>query len=101
MSTAFAIHPEDIKSALRKRYRSLAAFERAHKLSQRSVTDVLLGRKARPTAEVVARELGHTAETLFPGIYKSADADVSETDTNAHRLNETEKSARLARGAVR
>lgn len=79
--------PEIIKAQLRIRYKSLANFERTKNLAPRSVTDVLLGRPARPTAEVVAAELGHTAASLFPGIYESANADGSVESTDAHSLN--------------
>ena len=34
------MHPHDIKAEIRKRYGSLAAFERAFKLPAKSVTDV-------------------------------------------------------------
>jgi|GEM_PF-1145084 len=87
MTTTFAIHPEDIKAAIRKRFGSLAAFERTRGLAKRSVTDVLMGKTARPTAEIVAAELGHTVETLFPGVYESAVADGNNTHAPAHRLN--------------
>lgn len=87
MLTSFSMHPEDIKAAIRKSYGSLAKFERAKGLKSRSVTDVLMGRVARPTAEVVAAEVGHTAESLFPGVYKSASADSSDGEPAAHRLN--------------
>ena len=81
------IHPEDIKAAIRKRYRSMAAFERANRLGSRSVTDVLLGRKRPKTAKAISKLLGHDVKVLFPGIYgDSAAAFDSELSDEAHRL---------------
>lgn len=90
MTCTFSIHPEDIKAAIRKKHGSIAHFERTRGLKRRSVTDVLIGKRARPTAEVVAAELGHTAESLFPHIYQSATADHSREEEGTHRLNSAE-----------
>ena len=80
---ALAMHPEDIKAAIRKRHGSLAKFEQARGLKERSVTDVLRGKTSRPTAEVIAAELGHTLESLFPSAY----ADSSGGVRIVHRQN--------------
>lgn len=51
-------HPEDIKAAIRKRYRSTAAFETAKGLPKSSVRDVLRGKASERTATAIAEELG-------------------------------------------
>jgi lambda repressor-like predicted transcriptional regulator len=40
------MHPEDVKAALRKRFRSVAAFERAQGLPAKSVSEIFRGRKS-------------------------------------------------------
>ncbi|RIA44084.1 winged helix-turn-helix DNA-binding protein [Hephaestia caeni] len=62
-------HPEDIKAVIRKRYRSLAAFERAEGLARESVSEVLRGRPSARTAaaiERVLREQAKEAESIIP-----------------------------------
>lgn len=81
--SALAIHPERIKSEIRIRYGSLAKFERAKGLKERSVTDVLRGKTSRHTAEAIAVELGHSVESLFA----SANADDSAAIAIAHVQN--------------
>jgi len=44
--TLDAMHPEDVKAELRKRFGSVAKFERAKELPPKSVTDVLRGYKS-------------------------------------------------------
>ncbi len=61
-----APHPEDIKAALRKRYGSVAAFERAACLPCRSVKDVLQGRSRPTIALAIADDLGVSVQELFP-----------------------------------
>lgn len=78
-----APHKEDIKAAIRKRHGSLAAFEKAQNLPVGSVRDVLRGRAISQTAHAIARELGVTAEQLFPGRFKSHFVDYSRTTKNA------------------
>lgn len=63
------VHPEDIKAAIRKRYRSLAAFERAENLARQSVSEVLRGRPSAPTEAAIVRVLreeGVTGESIIP-----------------------------------
>ena len=55
--TAFS-HPEDVKAAIRKRYGSVAAFERHYDLPALSVRDILRGKKRGRIARVVAHDLG-------------------------------------------
>lgn len=74
-------HPEDVKSAIRKRYRSLLAFERAEGLARLSVSEVLRGRKSRRTEVAIERVLKEerAAESI-----NSVDSGGAPT---AHRLN--------------
>jgi lambda repressor-like predicted transcriptional regulator len=62
-------HPEDIKAALRKRYKSIAAYERAKGLPSRSVKDVLSGKSRPKIADAIASELDSTLHELFPNRY--------------------------------
>lgn len=59
-------HPEDIKAALRKRHKSVAAFERLRGLPSRSVKDVLKGKSRPRIALAIADDLGIPAHKLFP-----------------------------------
>ncbi len=86
MNNPIPTHPEDIKAALRKRYGSLAKFERDRDLGGRSVTDVLLGRRRPDTAAAIADALGHDIASLFPGQYDSATADDNAVEASSHRL---------------
>jgi lambda repressor-like predicted transcriptional regulator len=63
---ADAPHPEDIKAAIRKRHKSVAAFERAIGLPCRSVKDVLQGKSRPSIAQAIANELGVSVHDLFP-----------------------------------
>lgn len=83
------MHKEDIKAAIRKRYRSLAAFERANLLGKESVTDVLRGGSNRRTREAIERLLREDAgqgvgrKHIIPG-------DTAAAPTAQH-LNERRK----------
>ena len=81
------IHPEDLKAAIRKQYGSLLAFEAAHNLGKRGVTDHIKGKTSRRTAEAIAIALKSSVHVLFPGRYKSTPADDSAATRSAHRLN--------------
>jgi lambda repressor-like predicted transcriptional regulator len=50
-------HPEDVKADLRKRFGSVARFERAHDLPEKSVNDVLRGRKSARVANAIEAAL--------------------------------------------
>lgn len=76
--TLATMHPEDIKAALRKRARSIAAFERDHGLPKKSVSDVLRGRKS---ARVI-----NAIEKAISGAPLSETSDSSGGKKN-HRLN--------------
>jgi lambda repressor-like predicted transcriptional regulator len=59
-------HPEDIKAAIRKQFKSIAAFERDCGLPARSVKDVLKGKSRPVIARAIADHLGLTVHALFP-----------------------------------
>ncbi len=46
-------HPEDIKAAIRKRFKSMLEFERRNGLARQSVTDLLRGRATSDTERAV------------------------------------------------
>ncbi len=76
-----AMHREDVKSALRKRHGSVAAFERAAGLPEKSVADVLRGRPSARVTKAIEHELN---APTFP---KSEVSDCSAIGAAAHRLN--------------
>lgn len=80
------VHPEDIKAAIRKRYRSLLAFERIEGLPRQAVTELLRGRKSARTEAAVRRVLDE--QRLGAGARgESIIADASSGDAATHRLN--------------
>jgi len=79
-------HPEDIKSALRKRHGSVSAFARARELPLHSVRDVLRGRSVAQTAQAIANELGISTQDLSPDRFASHNRD-SSAGVAAHRIN--------------
>jgi lambda repressor-like predicted transcriptional regulator len=85
--SAKAPHKEDIKSEIRKRHGSMAAFESARGLPRQSTRDVLRGRAIANTAHAIAVELDTTVETLFPGRFKSHIRDNSAKASATHRQN--------------
>lgn len=46
-------HPEDVKAAIRKRFKSLDKFEREHGLFRGAVNDLLRGKVTARTADLV------------------------------------------------
>ncbi len=82
-----AVHPEDIKATIRKRFGSLGSFEKARTLKARSVTDVLRGKRSRKTAQAIANEVGKSIHELFPNQYATANADCSSEASATHRQN--------------
>ncbi|MFM9851618.1 MAG: transcriptional regulator [Sphingomonadaceae bacterium] len=66
LDMAKTLHPEDIKAALRKRHKSVAAFERKQGLPNRSVKDVLIGKSRPRIALAIADDLGIPVHELFP-----------------------------------
>lgn len=84
--TAFT-HPEDVKGAIRKRYGSVAAFERHYGLPPLSVRDILRGKKRGRIARVVAHDLGIPLTDLDVFQGWSHDWDSSSDDRAPHRQN--------------
>ena len=82
---ATAYHPEDIRSALRKRHGTIRAFALTRSLKPQALADWLRGRTSAPVAKAVADELG------IPGIHvssaQSINMDNSAGVSAAHRLN--------------
>jgi lambda repressor-like predicted transcriptional regulator len=59
-------HPEDVKAAIRKRFGSLAKFEREHGLPVESVTNLLRGQTSRRVAAVVDAVIAIEAASIAP-----------------------------------
>ena len=76
------MHPEDVKAGLRKRYGSVAEFERAKGLPAKSVTEILRGRTWRRVADAVEAALQENC----PSRSKSEGSD-SAKQPSVHRLN--------------
>lgn len=56
------MHPQDVLAAIRKVYRSAAAFERAHNLPTKSVHDVMRGRPSARVQRAIEKLLAQPAE---------------------------------------
>lgn len=70
------VHPEDIKAAIRKRYRSLRRFEAAENLAHNSIADIFRGRKSARTERAIRRVLAdETRERARKSIGQDASAD--------------------------
>lgn len=80
--TISAMHPEDIKASLRKRFGTVFAFEKIKGLPKRSVADVLRG---RPNARVT--KAIEDALNLPPPDKQSNLSDDNGNYAPAHRLN--------------
>lgn len=87
--TDLSTHPEDIKAEIRKRFGSMAAFERTFDLPKDSAKDVLRGKSVAQTATAIARELQTSVHELFPGRFLSLKRDDSSEMARDHRLNAT------------
>jgi lambda repressor-like predicted transcriptional regulator len=81
-ANAKGMHPEDIKSALRKRYRSLRAFEIVHGFSRGAVTEVLRNRRWAKVEAAIAADMGVPANTLFPLCGAADDATTEHLSDN-------------------
>jgi lambda repressor-like predicted transcriptional regulator len=77
------MHPEDVKAGLRKRYGTVADFERAKGLPPKSVTEVLRGRAWQRVSDAIECAL-QEEEPPHP---LSEFSDSSEESEDAHRLN--------------
>lgn len=78
-------HPEDIKAAIRKRYRSLLAFERAHNLPRQGVSEILRGRTSARIERAIRRVM---AEDKTLSAVRAISATSSTEEAPAHRQNE-------------
>ena len=83
--SATAYHPEDIRSALRKRHGTVAAFARARSLKPQALADWLRGRTSAAVAAIVADELGEAEIQVAER--QSMGMDDSDAEPAAHRLN--------------
>lgn len=85
------MHREDIKSELRKRYGSLAAFSERVGLPQGLVSDALRGRRSSRAEAAVAAALNLPIHQVFPQHYGFDDSslkpDNSPLQRRAHRLS--------------
>nr|WP_299914040.1 hypothetical protein [Sphingomonas bacterium] len=76
------MHKEDVKAVLRKKFGSLAAFERAESLAAQSVSEIFRGRPSRRTRDAIEKVLRENAE---------ATESIVSVDTHAspvfHRQN--------------
>ncbi len=50
-------HPEDVKAAIRKKWGTVAAFQKAHRFPATGVNDVLRGRKSQQISDAIERLL--------------------------------------------
>ena len=75
------LHREDIKAELRKRFGSVAAFERSHDLPEKSVTDLLRGYKSARVQEAVVAAINSPLNSNSEGSGNSSGRRA------AHRLN--------------
>lgn len=78
-------HPEDIKAVIRKRYRSLLAFERAEGLPKQAVSEIFRGRRSARTEAAVRRVLQE--QKLGAARVESIIEGDSSSESAAHRQN--------------
>ena len=77
------LHKEDVNAAIRKRFGSVAAFERVRGLTEKSVHDVLRGRPNARTRDAIEKVLNDNT-----GIESPTEVSVcSGAGASAHRLN--------------
>jgi len=84
------LHKEDIKAGLRKKFGSLAAFEREFELPEESVSDVLRGKSVQRTAEAMAQALGVPVTSISASprrVRKSVMTNNTSGKTDLHCLN--------------
>jgi lambda repressor-like predicted transcriptional regulator len=80
------MHPEDIKAGLRKRYGTVAAFERAKGLPDKSVNEILRGRTWKKVTAAVEKAL----QEPIPPAELSEVSDGNSQSGKSHRLNAAE-----------
>lgn len=77
-------HPEDVKAAIRKRFKSMDKFEKEHGLFKGAVHDLLRGKVTSKTAKVVDAVLIMEGAASSKPTVISVDSGKSGTP---HRLN--------------
>lgn len=75
-----AMHPEDIKAALRKRYGSIGRFVSTHGLPKTGVSDLFRGRTSKRVSDAVEKALSEE------GGSESISLDGSKAQSAAHGL---------------
>ncbi len=75
------MHRADVKAGLEKRFGSVAAFERALELPEKSVNDVLRGRPRKHVRDAIEKALA----TPVPLLDESEVSDTSAGATANHR----------------
>lgn len=85
------MHREDIKSELRKRYGSLAAFSERVGLPRGLVSDALRGRASSRAEAAISAALNMPIHQLFPRRYgfdeSSLKPDINPAARRKHRLS--------------
>lgn len=76
------MHPEDVKAGIRKRYGTVAEFERAKGLPPKSVTEVLRGRAWKRVSDAIEAALQESLPPLHPSEVSDSSAAAGPT----HRL---------------
>lgn len=77
-----AMHPEDIKAELRKRYGSVGRFVSVHGLPKTGVSDLFRGRTSKRVSDAIERALSGAR-----GVNESTSLDGSKGQSAAHRLS--------------
>lgn len=77
-----AMHPEDIKAELRKRYGSVGRFVDAHDLPKTGVSDLFRGRTSKRVSDAIEKAL--SADRVES---ESISLDGSKAQSAAHRLS--------------
>lgn len=77
-------HPEDIKAAIRKRYRTVGRFEKAENLAVCAVADLLRGKRSQRTERAVRRVM---EDEVRYGSKQAIKQDDSSQSAPVHRLN--------------
>jgi lambda repressor-like predicted transcriptional regulator len=78
---------ETVKTELRIRYGSVAAFERLENLPARSVRDVLSGKSRARIARAVAKAIDAEPHELFPDRFSPNGDSINRRGLLTHRLN--------------
>lgn len=82
-----AMHPEDVKAGIRKRFGSVAEFERQRNLPPKSVTEVLRGRAWKRVSDAIEAVLQE----------ESPSSELSEVSGNSVQFRTTHRQNAAAR----